>query len=64
MPLYLVFIRLFVLNDDLRWRTVVSGFWRERAMWIAYAAVLLAYVVLRESAGSGSIASGGVGLGR
>jgi hypothetical protein len=59
MPLYLIFIRVLVLNDDFRWRKVAAALWRERAMWIAYAAVIIGYVVLRETTGAGSIASGG-----
>lgn len=59
MLLYLVLIRVLLLSDDLRPRAIVAAIWRERAIWLAYVAVIIGYVVLRESSGAGTIASTG-----
>jgi hypothetical protein len=59
MPLYLILIRVLLLGGDLRPRAIAATIWRERWMWAALIAVVVAYTIVREAAGAGSIASGG-----
>jgi hypothetical protein len=58
MPFYLLVLRTLVFEDKLRPRIVIRAIWRERAVWLAYAAVLALYVVAREAAGAGSTGAG------
>jgi hypothetical protein len=40
MLFYLLLLRVLLMSADLRPRAVVSGLWRERGLWFAYAAVI------------------------
>ena len=40
MLLYLVLLRVLLMSEDLRPRVVLASFWRERAVWITYIAII------------------------
>jgi hypothetical protein len=40
MLLYLVLLRVLLMSEDLRPRAVLADFWRERAVWITYTAII------------------------
>ena len=58
MPFYLLVLRALVLEVNPRPGAVIKAIWRERMMWIAYAAVLAIYVAVREAVGAGSTGAG------
>jgi len=57
--LYLVLIRLVLLPGRLRARRALEALARDWPVWLVLGAVIAAYIVIREAAGSGSISSGG-----
>jgi hypothetical protein len=59
VPFYILLFRVLILSDDLHPRAVWAGLWRERRIWASYIVVLIAYALVRELTGAGSIASGG-----
>lgn len=40
MLVYLVLLRVLLMSEDLRPRSVLASFWRERAVWFLYAVVV------------------------
>jgi hypothetical protein len=43
MLLYLVLLRVLLMSKDLSPRSVLADFWRERAIWLVYLAVILVW---------------------
>jgi hypothetical protein len=45
VPFYLLLVRVLLLSSDLRPRPILRALWRERALWLAYAAVLAVWLL-------------------
>jgi hypothetical protein len=63
MLLYLVLIRVLLFTEELRWRTLLRGFWEERVIWGGLLITLCAWAIgFRLSGGGVGVASGTVSL--
>lgn len=58
MLVFLLAIRVFVQTDELRPGRIARAIWTERAVWIAYVVVLVAYWVARDLSGASSVSNG------
>jgi hypothetical protein len=62
MLLYLVLLRVLLMSEDLRPRAVLGDFWKERAVWIMYCAIIaiwgIGYINSHAYSSHGSIGLG------
>jgi hypothetical protein len=64
MLLYLALFRVLVMSRDLRPKTVLAGFWRERAIWIVYLLVIAVWAAGYLHAHAYSSTRGAVSVGQ